>query len=319
MKTFKLVENNSYTNIDGFLVGTSKDFIPTIEYIEKMFNAFNVKYFNSQLFLITPKEIKESFLSSLFPNRIIIEIKSYSGSLGECKVGLYCKDKDETPLLYVVEKLIINSKYLRSEKNYCEILLHEMIHIWEYQALNKGRVGHSKEFLDKKEEINKKGWNIITEELEDNLKDRGLMNIQEIINNFKLLIFKRGNSLGSYLVPKEDLQIIVPNFSYNNFLLELYQILEYNTLLDSPIFNRHIDMEDLSLRLTSLEEVDSLVKENKIRLEKLIKPTQTFKESSSNRASKKEGIEILDNGRIIKYPPRKLGNGWIVTEMIVKD
>ena len=37
------------------------------------------------------------------------------------------------------------------------------------------------------------------------------------------------------------------------------------------------------------------------------------------REQSKEGSEILDNSRIVKYPPCKLENGWIATERIVRD
>ena len=37
------------------------------------------------------------------------------------------------------------------------------------------------------------------------------------------------------------------------------------------------------------------------------------------REQSKEGSEIPDNSRIVKYPPCKLENGWIATEMIVRD
>lgn len=54
MIIFKILEEKTIRNIDGFSVGISKDFLPTVEYIEKMFNRFNHRYFNNELFFKNP-------------------------------------------------------------------------------------------------------------------------------------------------------------------------------------------------------------------------------------------------------------------------
>lgn len=319
MRVFKILEEKTIKNIDGFSVGISKDFLPTVEYIEKMFNRFNHRYFNNELFLKTPKDVKGTVLENLFPEKINIEVKPYSGSLGECIIAIYKHKDSDNFFLSVVEKLVINNRYLRSEKNYCEILLHEMIHIWESQKLNKGNtLTHSKTFLQKREEINKAGWNILIKETEENLKERGEMNIQELKDNFRLLIYKRNNSIGSYLILEKELLDIVSIFSYNSFILEVYKILEDNSLLDSPIFNKETNIDTLTLRLTSLEEVDSLVRDNKIKLDRMIPPVSSFNESK--RKNKPiQSIQYLNNGKTIIYPPYELEGGLTVTRMIIRD
>lgn len=319
MKVFKILEEKTIRNIDGFSVGISKDFLPTVEYIEKMFNRFNYRYFNNELFLEIPKDIKGTLLENLFPEKIDIEVKPYSGSLGECIIAVYKHKDNDNFFLSVVEKLVINNRYLRSEKNYCEILLHEMIHIWESQILNKGNtITHSKTFLQKREEINKAGWNILIKETEENLKERGEMNIQELKDNFRLLIYKRNNNIGSYLILEKELLDIASMFSYNNFILEVYEILEDNSLLDSPILNKETSIDTLTLRLTSLEEVDSLVKNKKIKLNRMIPPLNSLNESK--RKNKPiQSLQYLNNGKTIVYPPYELEGGLIVTRMVIRD
>ena len=52
----------------------------------------------------------------------------------------------------------LNFRYDLPEVEWKNVLLHEMIHIWQYVIGHKG--GHGKTFKDKAEEINKYGWGI---------------------------------------------------------------------------------------------------------------------------------------------------------------
>lgn len=54
----------------------------------------------------------------------------------------------------------LNFRYDLPEIEWMNVLLHEMVHIWQYVIGYKG--GHGKSFLRKAEEINKYGWGITT-------------------------------------------------------------------------------------------------------------------------------------------------------------
>ena len=57
-------------------------------------------------------------------------------------------------------KIKINFRYDLPEIEWMNVLLHEMIHIWQYVIGYKG--GHGKTFTNKAETINKYGWGITT-------------------------------------------------------------------------------------------------------------------------------------------------------------
>lgn len=57
-------------------------------------------------------------------------------------------------------KIRLNFNYNMIELEWKNVLLHEMIHIWEYTMGYKG--GHGKNFQRKAKEINKYGWGITT-------------------------------------------------------------------------------------------------------------------------------------------------------------
>lgn len=90
------------------------------------FNEFNEKYFDNKLFM---------------PNFKIKKSKSY---FGKC---------------FGRQNLIIMSNYLdRTEKDFQNTFIHEMIHLWQWQILHE--MNHGKSFKKKAAEINMDGWNI---------------------------------------------------------------------------------------------------------------------------------------------------------------
>ena len=114
----------------------------TLSYIETKFNEFNAKYFESKL--KTPK----------------FEIMNTKRLLGQC-----CwtnKQNCETGKNIRCNYRIRISKFFKcTEKQYCNTILHEMIHLYiRQQNINTGRWSHGYHFYAIADRINKDGWNI---------------------------------------------------------------------------------------------------------------------------------------------------------------
>lgn len=98
----------------------------TLDLMNAWWNEYNEKYFEGKL---------------RKPHFIIKNSKSYLG-----KAFRYQNN------------LIMSNYYDRSEFEYKNTFIHEMIHFWEYQTF--GKAGHGYNFKMKAFEINKDGWKI---------------------------------------------------------------------------------------------------------------------------------------------------------------
>lgn len=98
----------------------------TLDLMNDWWNEYNAKYFNNEL---------------RKPHFIIKNSKSYLGKAFGYK-----------------HNLIMSNYYDRSEFEYKNTFIHEMIHFWEFQ--NFGKAGHGYNFKMKASEINKDGWKI---------------------------------------------------------------------------------------------------------------------------------------------------------------
>jgi predicted SprT family Zn-dependent metalloprotease len=100
----------------------------TLTDLNKWFNEFNAEYFDSKL----PKQR--------------LQIKSSKSYLGI--------------IYYGKNTIIISNYYKRTEWDFKQTLLHEMIHLYN-KVFDNGYRGHGKPFKEKAAEINRKGnWNI---------------------------------------------------------------------------------------------------------------------------------------------------------------
>lgn len=98
----------------------------TINTMYHWFNEYNEKYFDNELFM---------------PDFKIKKTKSYLGKA------------------FCLKNVLIISTYLdRTEKEYQNTFIHEMIHFWQWQ--NYRMVDHKETFRRKAAEINKDGWQI---------------------------------------------------------------------------------------------------------------------------------------------------------------
>ena len=139
--------------VDGFNLSTEAIFNPTIKYLYGRYNEFNKKYFSNAL----------PTIPIVFSNgKRVHGCYSYQSS----------RRMDE--LVPGTEKLSISKFFYKNEYDICNVLLHEMIHVYQLRVLKikpsrmkSWRDAHNYTFRDKMGEINKFGWTIdvhVTEE-----------------------------------------------------------------------------------------------------------------------------------------------------------
>lgn len=110
-----------------------KQFKLSIEWIENYYAMFNAQYFENKL----PKCIDFQIVNK--------------------KVNYLGKATNKFPDPFLIT---LNGYYKLLELEWCNTLLHEMIHIWQFVTLENS--GHGKSFKDKAKEINIYGWDITT-------------------------------------------------------------------------------------------------------------------------------------------------------------
>lgn len=162
MQRKKFNEVLNTVNIDGYIVGEDNTFSPTKEYIYNKFLEFNKKYFDNKLSL----------------NFELFKVFPYKHVLGQVETRVYV-DKN----LAKVIRFGISNYYSRSEKTCCNVILHEMIHVYQYQVLLPQRLfvvgenlAHGYTFIDKMKEINSHGWGVSTLETKVDYENRGGVN-----------------------------------------------------------------------------------------------------------------------------------------------
>lgn len=123
------------------------------EWIEKNYITFNHKYFND---LLPPIGVGRMHIQLLPVNKKVC----YLGCAGYHN-GNNILDRD-----YYIK---INNYYSQIyEVEWQNVLLHEMVHIWQYIMGYKG--GHVTSFKNKAKEINKDGWDITTKYIDKYIK-----------------------------------------------------------------------------------------------------------------------------------------------------
>ena len=131
------------------------------EWMETNYNNYNHMYFND----ILPQIGIGRMTIQLLP---VIKQTQYLGQASWKPTEGYTGKKD-----------LINKRFIIKINNYYDdlfeiewqnVLLHEMIHIWQYITGYKG--GHGKSFLNKAKEINEKyGWEITSTYKEKYIKE----------------------------------------------------------------------------------------------------------------------------------------------------
>lgn len=106
---------------------------------------------------LTEDNIKSKFHeynSVYFENKLIIPTLKFNKSSKTLAMVKYNIFNNK----YHCDKLIFSENILWNEELFSNILVHEMIHIWQIQE--KNRVGHGYFFKKKMNELNKQGFNI---------------------------------------------------------------------------------------------------------------------------------------------------------------
>lgn len=178
--------------IDGFDIGTTNNFTITEEYIRERFDEFNSRYFDTQLNLNSSIEVK------VYP---------YKNTLGSVTArGFFNKKTGQCNA--VVVSFHISNYFSRSEYTFCNTILHEMIHMYQYQVLNVND-GHGYNFQKKMKDINTFGWGITIIESPEEKDNRGDLN-QDIVNREtkKQQKQEQDNNLDNYIlaawIPQND-------------------------------------------------------------------------------------------------------------------
>lgn len=166
--------------IDGFMVGTANNFKITKDYVIQRFKEFNERYFDNVLPITTIQEFK------VFP---------YKNTLGSVVSLLYDSYSE-------IKSFRVSNYFNRSEKVYCDTILHEMIHVYQYTVLypyqyNSNYDVHGKTFVKKMNEINSFGWNISVIESDEEYLTRGEKNVQVVkreednndVNRYYLFVY----------------------------------------------------------------------------------------------------------------------------------
>lgn len=117
---------------------------PNTEWMAEKFAEYNRKYFNGSLTepkfsLSCPDDMLGQYLPDAMANRFTGKISKIMSA------GTLC----------------LNGKYSRSEKDWTDTLLHEMIHIYTITVQRKNsRTPHGDDFMSMAAMINKDGWGV---------------------------------------------------------------------------------------------------------------------------------------------------------------
>lgn len=160
------IETPEVVNTDGVTLDTDRNFIITEPWVREELKLFNSKYFENKLDVDT-LPIKINYY------------KNFLGCIGQCSEFFENSANIRIPK---IRYLAISNYYKHSEYDYANILLHEMIHLYQLTVLyrvdyvNDKLEYHGDTFLEKRREINNFGWRIGVVETEEQFKNRGELN-----------------------------------------------------------------------------------------------------------------------------------------------
>ena len=133
----------------------------TIEFIRDRFHEFNVEYFHGTL-------REPEFV-----------IKTLKNTLGQCR----WKTGDDGKKKFTI---MVSNYFLLSERDYCRIILHEMIHLFIRQnGLKDTGAHHGKLFYQYADFINGDGWDI-----RHTMSVKGFAVCQKALETYSLVMFR---------------------------------------------------------------------------------------------------------------------------------
>ena len=265
---YRLLETNKI-KIDGFIIDCDECFSLSKEWILKRYKEFNQKYFNNELLDLTLDKI-----------HIIYE----SYYRGQVVADIY---KIHNNYVYDFKCLEISAYRNISEKDFCNTLLHEMVHIW---AGLKERISFEEDHDDffKKEidKINLKGWNIPFDFVEPKMiSEEGLKKIK---NSWLVIYVGQDLNYKVFLASKEVLPSIKKSLK-NSYAIKISNPLKYKDL--TYVGENFLENIKQGIPMKSIKKED---------LQKFLKDTEIiFYESGKRKRDIPQ--EIIEWGNSIEH------------------
>lgn len=232
----KKVEPIKPLSWQSFGISDSKAITLNVSYIRKMFDKFNEAYFNNGLSLEGVKvsaysSTRHSAGSVISRSPVMYRANYY---LGPTEIS----SREDGCYQQILEFRIgeYRKRINRTEKSWCEIIIHEMIHMYQYQILRRispeinyeSRGGHGPTFTTKMKEINEiGGWDIaVTDDKLGGLEisDTEGKELQEKYYLASIRIYKRKKKYseprGVVLIPKDKLGIFRSSVKTVGYVIE---------------------------------------------------------------------------------------------------
>lgn len=287
----------SITTIDGFRVNDTEPFKINKYWLYERYLSFNNQYFNN-----------------LLTDNVYFFIDRTNTQSAFIKYG-YSKRYMKMPFLDVPAnefflEIHISHYYSKTEKEYCEILLHEMIHgylttvikhLSEEDSLNE----HDSLFEDIKNSINNKGWNIKTYQIDD---------YTLTLDPESDALIKNGCLVAVKLCNKEDYFVVITDLFHGSLVIgypnirvfkileaETFKLIKYTSNLEEYIRSATKDIimsnNKILPKSMSSKEIEDLIKQNKM---KEITDASDLRESrNKDRWKDLFKLETMSNGEIM--------------------
>ena len=163
---YRLREKEDTITIDGFTLGLDSSFVPTKDWVRAKLRVFNRTYFDNKL------EVEQ----------LKIKIYPFKTCIGRVQATYSYSKRTGDIVSYDINYLGISTYYTRSELTFATTLLHEMIHLYQFEVLHRqdiinGKMNcHGETFTNKMGNINTHGWKVDVRETTEEVYERGAVN-----------------------------------------------------------------------------------------------------------------------------------------------
>lgn len=239
-------------HIDGMSFGKKAGFKPTVAWVRKYFNKFNELYWNGEL---------------MVPDKLGLSTSKTFGGVVKTRFTGNKRTRQIKSIMHM--ELLISTSILYPEKHVAEVLLHEMIHVYQNGTL-KITGDHDKTFLPEKKRLDNLGWEIPIVETAK-LQATAAVNMdlanKFARNNYYVKVVDDRDHVRFCFIPKSR----VSKFNdVKKFFIErgAYKSVDYYNILDGSHFydKYQTNRSDFRGYSTSEEGVKKLEDENKIKI-----------------------------------------------------
>ncbi len=253
--------------VDGFKLSTNKIFKITVPYVKRRYEEFNKKYFNDEL-PILPVKLNAS--------------KRAAGSYG------YTSYRSD-PYRVENEHINVSTFYDTNEFNFCNTILHEMIHVYQINVLKlstremrRWAYSHGYTFTSKMNMINKFGWKIDTRVTEEERAEMTASpeQIRKLKNSNRIMVYVSNRFLAC--IPRN--KVAYYKMCYSSSHLKFFDILDAAPFIDYPMCK-----SALRGRGMTPSKLQSLVDD------KILSPIDALNESTHNYHSRpQDELNVVD-------------------------